>query len=338
MLTIDQKYNLDKFSKNCITKVLSTDRINRYKNQELINFLYEKYLKIKKKPTIHYVDSPVQYYSINKKNIKNNLDSIVNKNIKENLFSKIWAIIEKDFDNDVIDRVGNSLKDVDAVLNILVTIGQCLVRNNGIDINIFRSLINIYWIGFYIAMMEYFDAYYKDMKNDILLLYELSQNVGYIFFYKDVCFISERPTEIHLKQMVLHNDTKPAVIFADGKLLWFLNGVNVPEWLVQTSSDQINPKRILIEKNVEVRKEMLKKLGVDRIVKELNCKIIDNEGTYELLKVPIGNDNFAHYLKMINPSTNNIHFECVPLECDTVSKSLAWRCYEDTYKEPYILT
>ena len=45
------------------------------------------------------------------------------------------------------------------------------------------------------------------------------------------------------------------------------------------------------------------------------------------------------YLKMINPSTNDIHFEGVHPQCNTVESALAWRNGIDgKWIEPEILT
>jgi hypothetical protein len=41
---------------------------------------------------------------------------------------------------------------------------------------------------------------------------------------------------------------------------------------------------------------------------------------------------------MLNPSIGTWHFEGVPIECDSISKSLAWRDGEPEYIKPIVLT
>lgn len=106
--------------------------------------------------------------------------------------------------------------------------------------------------------------------------------------------------------------------------------------------------------NVTSRRELIEKYGIDFIIKSLPHTVVDKDtikgNPYELVKITIpdyGSRNGANtreglYLKMINPSTDEIHFEGVAdvmpdnqklnnwsvtrwIKSETVSDALAWR-------------
>ncbi len=63
--------------------------------------------------------------------------------------------------------------------------------------------------------------------------------------------------------------------------LYFLNGVSVPQWLVATAEEMINPRRILTERNAQVRSEIVRKVGVERVCFSLGAKVIEEAGEYQ---------------------------------------------------------
>jgi len=109
--------------------------------------------------------------------------------------------------------------------------------------------------------------------------------------------------------------------------------------------------------NVSDRAILITHFGMDTILASLDTKVINkdtiNGRKYELIEVAIP-DKFEEsgaregtYLRMTNPSTDEIHFEGVPnvgnrwdsLNEGTVSCALAWRDNESgTYIKPEVLT
>ena len=120
--------------------------------------------------------------------------------------------------------------------------------------------------------------------------------------------------------------------------LYFLNGVLVPENIVMTPAEQLDCHILLKEKNAEVRREIVRKIGVERIRQKLNAKILDksSDGIYELLNLDLGDGRQRPYLKMRSPSIGVYHIEGVPTEIDTVEQALNWR--NQTVDKPVILT
>jgi hypothetical protein len=115
-----------------------------------------------------------------------------------------------------------------------------------------------------------------------------------------------------------------------------LNGVKVTEEIVMTPSAALDPHLLLKEKNAEVRREIVRKVGIDRVVIDLGAKVADRQGDYELLLLDLGDKRNRPYLKMLNPSIGTWHVEGVHPDCATVEQALNWRNQTDV--KPEVLT
>ena len=162
--------------------------------------------------------------------------------------------------------------------------------------------------------------------------YIATTRVGLIYPLKNgIIIMCNRPTVIKTQNGQLHCEDGPAIAYADGFFVFILNGVRVPRTLVMTPAEELNPEIILSEKNVEVRREMVRKIGIDRVVRGLGATVIDSwamtpSNVYELLSFKMPHSSvIAKYLKMQNPSTGTYHVEGVAPEITTVKEALNWR-------------
>lgn len=72
-------------------------------------------------------------------------------------------------------------------------------------------------------------------------LWMLADNAGWVVPYEHVCWISERPTELHVAPRGrLHNATGPALEYRDGYKFFAWNGVEVPAWAIE------HPERVTV--------------------------------------------------------------------------------------------
>lgn len=185
-----------------------------------------------------------------------------------------------------------------------------------------------YWIATYLFCRDVLSVKYEEEKNKYIDLWsEVCQSCCWWWPYEHYCIISERPTACHLnKDGRLHCETGPALAFNDEQCqLYSLNGVIVPKWLVETPAEKIDPKEVTKEKNAEVRREIVRKVGVDRVCHKLGAKVLDTQGEYELLELKVDGNKWK-YLKMHNPSVPEVwHVEGVGNECNTVADALHWR-------------
>jgi len=189
------------------------------------------------------------------------------------------------------------------------------------------------WCGWY-EYGKYIGISFEEDNYDLFL--NFNSEVHFIIPYKGVVFISEKPKAIHWKNKMLHNELGLAVEYPDGYGLYCLNGVNVPKEIVLTPAEKLNADLVLKEKNAEVRREVVRKIGIERVCTKLNSKTIDVDGDYQLLVLDPGDNNRRPYLKMLNPSIGVYHVEGVPPEIKTVEEALKWR--NGTTEKPVILT
>ncbi len=148
---------------------------------------------------------------------------------------------------------------------------------------------------------------------------------------------AERPSVIYMKDKRLHKEGAPSVEYPDGTKCWSLNGVAVPQWLAETPWDKLDCSEFPKITNVQVRREFVRKVGVERLCKEMGSVILDKQGDYELHEIDLqGATGKWPYLKMLNPSIGTWHMECVGKTCKTVRDALRFRNQSDL--EPLMLT
>jgi hypothetical protein len=209
-------------------------------------------------------------------------------------------------------------------------------RSREADIEWFYGQHHAYWMGYY-------DYFYNELgfKVDDVRFYELVKNLiietHWMIPCETECIVSERPEYICVSNNVLHADGKPAIRYKDGFAVWALNGVRVTQEIAETPAGELDPKIIFREKNVEARREIVRKIGNERIFETLNAKVVDTWMEYSLLKLKIDSFDIST-LRMKNPSTGTWHCENVPETCRTVKDALAWRDGEEEYEMPVVLT
>jgi hypothetical protein len=200
----------------------------------------------------------------------------------------------------------------------------------------FWGQMDMFWIAYYRYPEQYLHVDYGEFSKVLQLWDTLGKSCGWWYPYENICFVSDRPEQIHKKGVQLHNDSGPAVLYRDGYALWFLNGVDVGELIVTTPADQLDVNLILTTKNAEVRREIVRKIGIERVCDKLKARVIDTQGDYSLLLLDLQDGRKRPYLKMLNPSIGTYHIEGVPPDCDTVEKAITWR--NQTSEKPVILT
>ena len=110
--------------------------------------------------------------------------------------------------------------------------------------------------------------------------FELMQHSGWVMPYENICFISERHSQIYLDERGrLHSETRPAIAYPDGFSVHAWNGMIFPEeWLVAkpSESDAINMR------NGEHRRIACEMVGWHTILNELEAVTIDKDDDAEI--------------------------------------------------------
>lgn len=160
--------------------------------------------------------------------------------------------------------------------------------------------------------------------------------------FESMAFVCIRPSSVKLnKDGNLHSGDSMAISWPDGTGYYFLNGIPMEENHVLTPAEKLDIKDILNEKNVDVRRELIRKIGIERFVQKVGAKVLDKKGDYELLSVELSDTiRDARYLKMLNPSIGVWHVEGVEGDCNTIDDAINWRAFGDKTQQwnPLILT
>lgn len=126
-----------------------------------------------------------------------------------------------------------------------------------------------------------------------------------------------------------HHPTDPAYI-SGATELYYLNGVHISReftHLLKLSTHDIDPKEILAIQHVDVRREFIRRIGIEQFLDGMFHRVIDTDGNYQLIQILLENSTFrpSTFLKMLNPSIGVWHLEGVPNECATVKDALLRR-------------
>lgn len=191
------------------------------------------------------------------------------------------------------------------------------------------------WISFYTYMHEVLGI---EGAGKISGFAALAKQVGYSFVFDTIAVLTQRPTVLHINEANrLHCTNGPAIKYADGNAIYTLNGVTMPAWLFETPKEQLTGKQIMGITNVEQRGEAIKWYGLQNMLGLLDAKIVDESGCqygYQVLDLDVGTTERQRYLRMLNPSTGEVHIEGVPPGTKTVRQALEAR-WPDTLRSKY---
>jgi hypothetical protein len=186
--------------------------------------------------------------------------------------------------------------------------------------------------GFYDYFLSELKVKIDDGLMNKYICWQNTSQLGLVYPFDDICILSQKPTEIRMLDGKLHSANSPSVLYSDGFSVHSLWGVRVPEKYFKASP---TAKEIMAEKNAEIRMVLIKRAGLQNMLSELDTISIDKKDDYELLGIKL-TDRHCEFLKMVNPSTGEIHVEGVPPETKTVTQALAWRAGLSVYKNPIV--
>jgi len=244
------------------------------------------------------------------------------------VWKSVWHSVRESVRESVWASVWNSL------YASLYTFVRASMRNSVWDF-VGRSCNgqhDAYWLGFY----DYLNLICNLTRQTKKLegLWTIAKNAGYFLPHKNICWVSERHNICKLNnRRLIHCDGGPAIQYPDKFSTWALNGVRVSQEIAETPAQELDCKLLAKENNAEVRREIVRKIGIERICKDLKAKVVDTEKDYELLALDLG-DRIRPYLKMKNPSIGVYHIEGVHPDCKTVKDAIMFRNGLKQYEPP----
>ena len=215
----------------------------------------------------------------------------VRDSVRDSVGDSVWASVRAS----VWDSVGDSVREIFNLYSSYV------------------DLSNYGWVSFYdffdkINIIDNFNfkQYKKILKSGVFNAYEFE---NYVFVIQPPIYVERN------SQGRLHSTSTAAVKFRDGSSYYFINGRQIPEWVVE-KKDAITKDQFLQEKNSDIRGAIYEVLGSEGIINLLGAEITDTKTihhangdveTVELLKTKdtfseLDDDPLA-WVKMTCPST-----------------------------------
>ena len=265
-------------------------------------------------------------------NLRDNLGDNLRADLWANLRANLWANLGANLGANLRANLGDNLRD-NLGDNLRDNLWDNLWDNLGDNLRANASWYNwgsheAHWPAYY----NWPDAELRKMFSDsdrekLALWLTLAEGTGWWEPYQNVVFMCERPSiQLVDSNGRLHCETGPALLCRDGWPLWMLHGVGMKEHYVMTPAEKLNPIDILKEANVDVRRELIRKVGIEMMLTHLPHESLDKKGDYELLKIDFpGLAQDTRYLKMLNPSIGVWHLEGVERDCNSVQEAINWR-------------
>ena len=223
---------------------------------------------------------------------------------------KSKSVIKTVYNEDKTVIFGESLENIINLI-LFVTNGKKLEQDSqlysqNIKWNNYSSYYLYDWAGYYdfakMMGVEFNEDKLKQF-NDILL------NIPIIVFVGNILFICEKP-KCEWENNLLHSIVKPAVNWADGTGIFFLEGIKFEKDLWEKIVNKTIPaKELLTLPNQDQKVVALKTYGWKRLLDELKPKILDEQNIIingELLNhqvLEVNQDGWiGRFLKFTDPA------------------------------------
>jgi len=307
-LNPEQLEEAKKYAQREIKKHLSTKRVSKkLVNSYVMNAYKVAGQKLPKK--IRWFKSPLES-SKHWASVGDSVMASVGASVWDSIGASVWASVG----DSVWDSVWASVRD---------SVGASVWDSVGAY---YDANINSYY-GFF---NEYFE------KNKIVWLLKLSENTTGYYFYKNECWIVDKPKTLDLdEQGRLHSVKGKAIEWKDGYGFYFIHGVRFDEKLwKKVIKKGVHSKTVMSIENMEQRMAVLKLHGVEKIIKGAELLDKSNRGN-ELYLVKGVFSQDALFLKYSCPSTGRVYISGVdpslPHDADTC---MAWKF--NISKEDYL--
>ena len=338
-LTPEQKGLISVYREKWQKIALSTQPINRQKTAEAIQLAYS--LMGDPNPEIVFSDSPYAAFDILLKKIWQRWESKDDYGHRH-IFKDRWEFLRQELEMQIshelfteIDRkMGEgSLQPGQLWSHILYS----QIEEEWQDI-VSEISIKLLCLWSYPIPTELWSSYVAGIdfcisvlncnysSDDWQILESIVKHCGWIYPLRNICIICDRPRKLLLDDEYRpHAVEKPAIEFADGYSLYAHHGVRLPEAYGKLNPQEWQSEWLLTTKNSELRRVLIEEIGYEKICQDLQTIEIDNWQEYTLLRIDDDADIEPIFiLKMICPSTGNIHTLRVPPDVNSAKEAVEW--------------
>jgi hypothetical protein len=158
---------------------------------------------------------------------------------------------------------------------------------------------------------------------------QLAKSCGWWWPYDGICFLTERPAELHRDNRGrLHHESSMAIRYPDGWGLYAWNGILVPEDVI-VLDEPITIDRVNAEPNAEIRRVLIERIGLDNFLRAGNCIKLHNDETGTLYRMNVPGDEPILVVQVINRTPEpdgsyNEYFLRVPPTINRARQGVAW--------------
>jgi len=132
----------------------------------------------------------------------------------------------------------------------------------------------VHWFAFYDYCEQVLGVKYPNKEE--YEWYKKTTKLGLVYPLEGICIISDRPKKIYMKDnTVLHREDGPAIEYRDGWGVYMLNNIRMPKWAVMTPPEKIDLQIVLNYHNTDVQRELIRKVGYDRILKATDAQVLE---------------------------------------------------------------
>ncbi len=180
------------------------------------------------------------------------------------------------------------------------------------------------WTSYLVAFRDILGLELKEHDN-FSFYEEACREGGFRVMHEEFCIVSDFPEIIRKDDRNLpHCEDGPSHKWRDGWSLYHWHGVRIPcEWIEDKKS--LSAKTAITWENIEQRRAACEIVGWNRILKELNAKVIDKDapeiGT--LVEVEIPDSGKEKFLR-VRCATDREFAIPVPREIKTALQGNAW--------------
>ena len=157
----------------------------------------------------------------------------------------------------------------------------------------------------------------------------LTKSAGWWWPYQDLCILTERPISIKRDNRGrLHNEKGMVVKYSDGWGFYAWHGVIVPEDVI-ILREPITLERIAEERNIEVRRVLIERFGLDEYLKSGRVIKIHQDKCGTLWRMDLAGDELIMVVQVVNstPEPDGIYKEYflrVPPHIVRAKQAVAW--------------
>jgi len=157
----------------------------------------------------------------------------------------------------------------------------------------------------------------------------LSELSGPRIMHPDFCMISDKPELLLIdEQNRPHCPDGPFCRWRDGSALYAFHGVRVPGWILE-SPESITIEKIDKEKNMEIRRVMIERMGAERFIKESGAIKQDASEQGTLWRTAGGEDEDIVMVELKNSTvepdgSTKTYWLRVPPDTKTAREAVAW--------------